>query len=255
MTETQKVNGTASVQQPQPVSLLDQITAEQVDRDARRFDLTQRKASIAAESRLYKDAPTMEAAAVKMMMAQTLDIPEVIGLTDIRVVEGRPELSAGLTAALLQREGYSWKFVEHNATVCRAAFFHIGKPLLDFNGQPVVFAFTMEQARKAGYSERGHKDDKQNTYDKTPENMLYARMITNFTKFFAPHITRGMTIYSPGEISEVSAEQPLTDEQRSATAAIGSAGKADDLKAKLADRKAQAAAPAAPEQLPAKESK
>lgn len=217
-TEIQEVND----------ALLDQV----ISRSEREFELLQRKASIASASRMYPDAVTMEAAAVKMMMAETLGIDPMVALTDIRVIDGKPEVSAGLTAALLQRAGYDWQFIRHDATVCEAAFTYGGSPLLDKNGKQVVCSFSMEDAKRGDMSERGHTDKKRNNYDKFPKNMLFARMITNFCKWFAPRVTRGMTTYAPGEIQTQA-------EAAQESAAAATSNKTDELKARISSARSQ----------------
>jgi hypothetical protein len=207
---------TAAQTAPAPASAEQVVSAEQtealletaISNSERQFSLLQRKAELAAMSRLYPDAVTMESAAIKMMMAKTLGIDEMVALTDIRVVEGKPEISAGLTAALLQREGYAWRFVRYDDQEVSALWFHSGLPLLDADDKQVKFGFTMQQAERAGYTKRGVSEkNPANNYHKVPENMLFARMITNFCKHFAPTVTRGMTIYAPGEIEAAIADR------------------------------------------------
>lgn len=193
----------------QPSQQSEDLLEKVISNSERQFELLQRQAAIAAASRCYPDAPTTEAAAIKMMMARTLDIDPMVAMTDIRVYEGKPEISAGLTAALLQRAGYTWKFVQHDQVACRAAFWLNGQPLTDVAGNQVVHGFTMEQAKRAGYDKRGVTEkNPQNNYGKVAENMLFARMITNFCKWYAPSVTRGMTIYAFGEIEAAQSEEP-----------------------------------------------
>lgn len=74
----------------------------------------------------------------------------------------------------------------------------------DADGKPLEVGMTIAEAEQAEWvaSSRG-KDAKPGTkgnYDKFPKNMLFARVISNFHRWYAPHVI-GATVYDMGEVS------------------------------------------------------
>jgi hypothetical protein len=123
-------------------------------------------------------------------------------LTRLFMQGGRPRLFAEARANMLAQAGYKWFPVTHNETECTYQFKYKGEWMLDVNDKPLRVSFTMKNAEKAGYIQNSRgKDGKTGNYDKIPENMLFARMITNFHKWHAAEVD-GATLADPNELLE-----------------------------------------------------
>lgn len=124
-------------------------------------------------------------------------------LNMIHLIGGKPCLSAGARATFLKQAGYSWMAVVLTDEECRLRFTYKGEPMLDANGKPLEVSFTMKDADKAGFIANSRGSGKVGNYDKFGRNMLFARCISNFHRWFATEVM-GATVYDVGEV-------PLTD--------------------------------------------
>lgn len=121
-------------------------------------------------------------------------------LTRLFMQGGRPRLFAEARANMLAQAGYKWMPVVHTDTECTYQFKYKGEWMLDVNDKPLRLTFTMKQAEKAGYVQNSRgKEGKHGNYDKIPENMLFARMITNFHKWHAAEVD-GAAMADPNEL-------------------------------------------------------
>jgi hypothetical protein len=129
--------------------------------------------------------------------AQSLQALDLIG--------GRPAMRAAYKALFLRQAGYSWKVLKHDDTISKYRFYYKGEAITDAEDKPLDFAFTIEEANKAGYVENARgkeeKDGKRKpgNYDKIPKNMLFARMISNFQRWHAPDVI-GASVPELGEL-------------------------------------------------------
>jgi hypothetical protein len=117
---------------------------------------------------------------------------------------GKPNLYAGARATFLQQAGYDWRPVVMTDKEVRLRFMLRGEWMKDADDRPLEVGMTIAEAEQADWvqASRG-KDPKPGTkgnYDKFPKNMLFARVISNFHRFFAPHVI-GATVYDMGEVS------------------------------------------------------
>ena len=156
------------------------------------IDRMARLAGALAKSGYFKDAVSTEQAFAKLLFGRDLGLGATQALTDIHIVEGKPQLSANLQASLLR---------EHPDYDYRAAF---GK---DADGpfcEIVVLKHGAEVGRErfswADAKQAGLVDRNKHTWAKYPRNMLFARAISNAVAFHAPEVTRGVRTYGPGEI-------------------------------------------------------
>ena len=135
-----------------------------------------------AESGMFADARQAAQAFVKVQAGAEMGIPPYAAMTGIHIISGKPVLGAGLLAARIKASGkYTYRTIEHTAQVCELAFYEgateIGRS-----------KFTIEQARKAGVK----------NLDKFPENMLFARAISNGAKWHCPDLFAGI-VYSDAD--------------------------------------------------------
>ena len=80
---------------------------------------------------------------------------------------------------------------------------HPGRPLPRKNPllqeKPLELSFTIKDAERANFVQNSRGSGKVGNYDKFPRNMLFARCISNFHRFFAAEVI-GSTVYDRGEV-------------------------------------------------------
>lgn len=120
----------------------------------------------------------------------------------IDCISGKPALKAVARQNLMKKAGYSWQPVRHDDTIAKFKFFHHGKVMTNADGTPMELGFTFEEAAKAGYVDKSRgKEGKQGNYDKIPKNMLLARLMANFHRWYASEVD-GCTLLDPVEIMD-----------------------------------------------------
>jgi hypothetical protein len=162
-----------------------------------------------ADSGFFKDAKQGTQAFAKLVFGRDLGLSATQAMTDIHIVEGKPEASANLQAAKIKGSGrYDYRVIEHSETKCSIEFGPAPAPMRGEDGAwlswPSAFGvaeFTIEQAKQAGLV---HKTSGGHTgmWEKYPRNMLFARAISNGTAWYCPDVMNGIRVYAEGEIRE-----------------------------------------------------
>jgi hypothetical protein len=205
----------------QSKSVLDDIVANQ---DARSQAEAAKADKLTAE--VYANNPNAYAIA----MGRDLGLNAALSLQLIHIIGGKPALSAGARATFLSQAGYSWRPVTHTEKECTLRFYYRGEGMTDVNGKPLDVTITIEDAEKAGWVQNSRGSGKVGNYDKVPKNMLFARVISNFHRWYAPHVV-GAQVYDAGEVT--------LDRVIEATESA-SAAKLDQIEAALTGSKAVA---------------
>jgi hypothetical protein len=151
---------------------------------------TEKTARHFLESGYFKDLRSVSQGFVKIMKGRELGIGSFTACDQINMINGKPTLNANLLAALIRNsKKYDYDIIELSNTVCSIAVTRDGQKL-----NPVI-TFTIEDAKRAGLT-------RNSTYNAYPQNMLFARCISNAARFHCPDITTG--IYVPEDFPEVS---------------------------------------------------
>lgn len=173
-----------------------------------------------AQSGFFKDAKQAQQAFAKLVFGRDLGLSATQAMTDIHIVEGKPELSANLQAGKVKNSArYDYRVDELTNDKCCLTF-------LEDGNEVGVSEFTMEDAKLAGLAGK-------NNWKSYPRNMLFARAISNGVAWYCPDVLNGIRVYAEGEISEapraapeqqngagpvvdgeVQAPAPLSDEER-----------------------------------------
>ena len=107
------------------------------------------------------------------------------------IVEGRPSMRADAMLAEFRKTGGRYGIIENSQTRAAAEFV--------FEGQKQTFEFTIEDARRTGDCLNGKGELKQ-IWEKRPEDMLWARMVSRAVRRLCPEINAGM--YPPEEVMD-----------------------------------------------------
>ena len=151
-----------------------------------------------AMSGFFKDATSAEQSFAKLVFGRDLGLGATQALTEIQIIEGKPELSANLQASMVRRyvgpdgERYDFQRKQHTNDVCELVF------LIRERGEAWrergPSSFSMQDATLAGLVRA------KSPWEKYPRNMLFARAMSNGVAWFCPEVTGGTRVYSPGEI-------------------------------------------------------
>jgi hypothetical protein len=138
--------------------------------------------------------------AYAIAMGRDLGLAPALALQLIHIIQGKPALSAGARAMFLKQAGYDWRPVVHTEKEVRLRFMFRGEWMQDVEGKPLEVGVTFEEAERAGWVQNSRGSSKVGNYDKIPRNMLHARAISNFHRWFAPEVV-GAGIYDVGEVT------------------------------------------------------
>lgn len=144
-----------------------------------------------AESGMFPDIRSAAMAMVKIQAGQELGIKPFAAMSGIHIIKGKATIGAGLIASSIKASGkYDYRVITQTDKVCEIEFFQGKEPI----GKS---KFTIEQAKKAGTQ----------NLDKFPENMLFARAISNGVKWYTPDVFQG-PVYVPEEMQQEPEQQP-----------------------------------------------
>lgn len=181
----------------------------------RSLDDVARLGETLARSGYFKDTRDAAQAVVKVLYGAELGISPVQAMMGVHIIEGKPAPGAGLVAALVKRSGkYTYRAKRHDATGCVLEFFErIGN-----NWQSLGEASFIEaDAKRAGLGNRG-------PWKSYPQNMYFARALTNGARFYCPDIFGG-SVYVPEELgADVDGEGNVKGAPEASPKRLGSPG-------------------------------
>lgn len=144
---------------------------------------------ILAKSGFFQDSRDAARAITKILAGQEMGFGPVASMTGIHIVQGNVTVGATLMAAAVKRSGrYNYRIKEHTHERCTIEFYENGKAI-------GVSTYTIEEARNAGLA---GKDN----WKKYPDNMLFARAMSNGVKWHTPDVFGG-PVYTADELGAV----------------------------------------------------
>lgn len=154
----------------------------------------ERFAVLIAESRIYGDINTSERALLKIMLGRELGIGPATSLKAIQYIDGTPQPSAGLMAALIKRSAprYDFKVVSRTDTICELEFLSYGKPV----GRA---SFSIAEAKRAELA----GNPKRPGWQKYPGDYLFARALSRGFRMYTPDLAMG-PVYVPEDFGGTS---------------------------------------------------
>lgn len=117
------------------------------------------------------------------------------------IVEGKPSMRADAMLAEFRKRGGRCRIVENSVTRAAAEF--------EFEGQKVPFAYTMEDAQRKGDCYKGDGKTLKHTWQKRPEDMLWARLVSMAVRRLCPEINAGL--YTPEEVADFDGAKPRSE--------------------------------------------
>jgi hypothetical protein len=144
-------------------------------------------------SGLFKDLRSVSQAVVKILKGRELGIGPYSSIDSINVIQGKLAINANLLAALIRKsKAYDYKITELTPKSCSIVITQDKQPLYP------THTFTIEDAKAAGLT-------RNQTYTAYPRNMLFARCISNASRFHCPDVTHG--VYVPEDFPDFETPQ------------------------------------------------
>ena len=148
------------------------------------LDQMQSMSRALSKSGFFSDANSPDKALVKILAGAELGLPPFASMSGIHIIKGKASLGANLLAGLVKSHPkYDYRVRETSAKICTLEFFEGGESL-------GTVSFDAQQAKQAGVQ----------NMNKFPQNMLFARAMSNGVKFFCPDVTSGAPVYTPDEL-------------------------------------------------------
>lgn len=146
-----------------------------------------------ADSGMFPDIQKDAAKAmVKIMAGQEIGVTPFQAVTGINIIQGKAAMGANLMAAKLKgHPKYDYR-TKLSSDACTVTIRQVapGSNQYEDIGE---FTFSMQDATRQGLA---GKDN----WRKFPQNMLFARAISNAVRIFAPDVFNGTLVYEPDEL-------------------------------------------------------
>jgi RecT family len=169
------------------------------------FNETLALADHAAKSGYFDKCRTASQALMKITLGRELGFGAAASLVGIYIIEGKPQMSAHLMAAMVQRSGqFRYRVLEHSEENCRLEFFE-NETFGQKDTKPVwvslgVAGYSIEEADRSGVS-TGEKGRKTN-WARHPKAMLFARAVSAGYRTYTPSLTSGAAVYTREEMED-----------------------------------------------------
>jgi hypothetical protein len=140
-----------------------------------------------AESGLFADTRSAAQAVVKIMAGRDLGLGPFAAMTAIHIIAGKVTVSSNAMARCIRRsDRYGYRVTRLDDQACEIEFLRDGQAI-------GTSTFTMADAKRAGL-------DANTNWRKYPRNMLFARAISNGTRWYCPDLLGGSPVYTPDEL-------------------------------------------------------
>lgn len=195
-------SGTALVEQRSPADIESPVTHGEID-------TLWRLAAALSKSGFFRDAKRESEAFAKLVFGRDLGLSATQAMSEIHIIEGKPEMSANLQASKVKASGqYDYRVLDLTDSKCAIEFGPAPAPMRDTDGQWLpwpgalgISEFTTEDAKRADLSGKAN-------HRRYPRNMLFARAMSNGVAWYCPDVMNGIRVYAEGEIAEARTARP-----------------------------------------------
>jgi hypothetical protein len=118
-------------------------------------------------------------------------------MTNIHIIQGKATMGANLMAAKVKGSGkYDYRIIKLDNVVCTIAFKQNASVGALGHGWEDLgeFTYSIEDAKRAGLVKSG------SSWEKYPQNMLFARAISSGVRIYCPDVFNGNLVYVPEEL-------------------------------------------------------
>lgn len=152
-----------------------------------------------AKSGMFPDVTDGAKALVKILAGKEIGVTPFQAMTNIHIIQGKATMGANLMAAKVKGSGkYDYRIVKLDNVVCTITFKQRkpGNYVDPSNAWEDLgqFTYSLEDAKRAGLVKPA------SSWEKYPQNMLFARAISSGTRLHCPDVFNGNLVYVPEEL-------------------------------------------------------
>lgn len=141
----------------------------------------------------FKDQKSLSQGIVKIMAGQELGLAPFTAMKGINIIDGKPELSAGLMGSLIKNSGkYDYRVKDWTSEGCTVT-------ILQNDKEVGSATFNTEDATTAGLINK-------NNWKSHPKAMYFARALSMAARTYCPEVLGGGSVYVEGELSGETSE-------------------------------------------------
>lgn len=161
-----------------------------------------RLSTMLAKGGFFADARDAAQCGVKVLAGLELGIGAFASMNSIHIIKGKPSLSANVMAAMVKRsQKYNYKVQSLGKSVCKIEFLE----KFDNGWESIgVSEMSMADAQAVNLDKDWDKETRswkqKHNWKTYPQNMLFARAMSNGVKWFCPDIFFGSPVYTPEEL-------------------------------------------------------
>lgn len=139
-------------------------------------------------------------AVMKILAGQEMGLGAFTSLSGIHIIQDKPVIGANLMASAVKSSGkYNYRFEDFSKQTCELVFLEKIEGVWQEIG---TSRFTMDDAAAAGLLDKKNKDGSENNWKKYPQNMLFARALSNGVRWYCPDVFNGAAVYTPDEFGK-----------------------------------------------------
>jgi hypothetical protein len=152
----------------------------------------ERMAQHFVESRLVQSVKNIHDAMVLIVCGKSMGLTAYESVSGIHMIEGRPQISAGLMATAIKQSGkYDFTVTAYSDLAVTVEFYQIDETGRHLIGDPITW--DMAKAKRAGLDGRAN-------WKKYPAAMLRSRAISEGYKTYCPDALGRIPVYVEGEL-------------------------------------------------------
>jgi hypothetical protein len=152
----------------------------------------ERMAQHFVESRLVQSVKNISDAMVLIVCGKSMGLTAFESVSGIHMIEGRPQISAGLMATAIKQSGkYDFTVTAYSDLAVTVEFYQIDETGRHRIGDPITW--DMAKAKRAGLDGRAN-------WKKYPAAMLRSRAISEGYKTYCPDALGRIPVYVEGEL-------------------------------------------------------
>jgi len=157
------------------------------------------------KSGMFPDIKSQAQAVVKILAGKELGLSPMEAMNSLYMVNNHIAITAKIIASKIKKSGkYDYTVNKLDENECQITFFEIKETVKEKLGEST---FTIKDAAKAGIV---NKDNWKNY----PKNMLFARALSNGSRWYCPDATTGFySIEELEDIGDIKKEEVITIDQ------------------------------------------
>lgn len=169
------------------------------------LDFYERIAKHMLNAKCFPDVKSVSLAVVKMMAGRSVGFDPFVSMDSIHIINGKATFSARALAALVKGSPkYDYRIPALDDQACTVVIYRTHGPRLSDWEEIGGYTFTMAKALAAGLPQKNP------TWKKFPENMLFARALSNAVRFHCNDVSVGnFPLYTTEEMLEQSQDIDL----------------------------------------------